>query len=104
MRHEGRPYKRQISRFTKAYLTCFTAIACAAAAACGGKAAEAPPPAQPLSEERATHLIAGILEESGSKPARGMTVPLEGGTLLDVDIGEVGGGFGIAYITANDRG
>ena len=70
----------QISRLAgsplvRAPLIPFALLACAALAACGSKAAEAPPPAQPLSEERATHLIAGILEQSGSQPAHGMAVP-----------------------------
>ncbi len=78
-------------------------LACSSLLACSPQEAEAPPPPQPLSEERATHLVAGLLEEAGSQPARGMSVSLEGGVPLDVDVSDAGGAFGIAYVTATDR-
>lgn len=95
---------RLISRHFARGLPRLAPLACfLAAAACGGKAAEAPPPPVPLSEERAAHLIAGVLENSGTKPARGMSVPLEGGASLDVDVADASGEFGVAYVTKTER-
>jgi hypothetical protein len=71
--------------------------------ACGSGPAAAPPPSQPLGEERAVRLISEVLSQSGGQPHRGVSVPLEGGQVLDVDVGDPTNGYGVAYVTADER-
>jgi hypothetical protein len=48
-------------------------------------------------------LISEVLSESGGQPQRGVRVPLDGGQVLDVDVGDPTNGYGVAYVTASER-
>jgi hypothetical protein len=72
-------------------------------------ACSAPPPrtanpTRPLDERRAVEVIAEVFREEREQPLQGSDVSLSAKVRLHVDIWAAGKRFGIAYVTADERG
>lgn len=72
--------------------------------ACGNPAPRQPNPTRPLAETRAVQVIISAFHEQNAQPVPGRKVELPDGTPLTIDVGSQGKKFGVAYITAAERG
>jgi len=73
-------------------------------AACGSPPPRQPNPTRPLAESRAVQVIISAFHEQNAQPIPGRKVELPDGTPLQIDVGSQGKKFGVAYITAAERG
>jgi hypothetical protein len=70
---------------------------------CSSQAADAPKASDPLPEARAREVIAMTIHEAGERPLGKHFITVKHGHQLEVDIGVVGKGYGVAYVTGTER-
>jgi hypothetical protein len=83
-------------------LSAFAVVALCAA--CGGPPPRTANPARPLDERRALAIIAETFRAEQEEPVAGSDVSLSPQHRLHVDVLAQGKRFGVAYVTANERG
>lgn len=71
--------------------------------ACSSGGAQSPAPKEPLPERRAREVIAQAIHESGARPQGKSLIVVKGGKRLEVDVGVVGRGYGVAYVSGSER-
>jgi hypothetical protein len=72
--------------------------------ACSGPPPRTANPTRPLDERRAVEVIAEVFREEREQPLAGSDVSLSTKVRLHVDLWAAGKRFGIAYVTADERG